>query len=287
MRLSKLSSSEEIFNTAVPPYQQAISDAGYDYKLKFQPPTASPPPKKNRTRTRQTVWFNPPFSLNVETNIGKEFFQIIDNFPKNNILAPIITRGKVKMSYRTMKNMDQIISSHNKKALADDPVADDEPVQPVCNCQKSKRHLCPLPGQCTVDANGPVESVVYRAEIKRTDTGGVEFYTGLTGGAFKKRWYQHCVDIRKYDPNDGSYGKRMSRYVGSLAAQNIPYEISWSIVTRAPTYSPVTKSCRLCLLEKYFIMFESSRATLNVKSEFFSSCPHKQKLLLKNNLSPG
>ena len=286
-RLSKLSSSEEIFNTAVPPYQQAISDAGYDYKLKFQPPTASPPPKKNRTRTRQTVWFNPPFSLNVETNIGKEFFQIIDNFPKNNILAPIITRGKVKMSYRTMKNMDQIISSHNKKALADDPVADDEPVQPVCNCQKSKRHLCPLPGQCTVDANGPVESVVYRAEIKRTDTGGVEFYTGLTGGAFKKRWYQHCVDIRKYDPNDGSYGKRMSRYVGSLAAQNIPYEISWSIVTRAPTYSPVTKSCRLCLLEKYFIMFESSRATLNVKSEFFSSCPHKQKLLLKNNLSPG
>ena len=80
-----------------------------------------------------------------------------------------------------------------------------------------------------------------------------EFYTGLTGGTFKKRWWKHCDDIRRYNPNDGSYGKRMSRYVGSLAAQNIPYTISWSIVTR----------------------------------EFFASCLHKQKLLLKNNLSPG
>ena len=199
--------------------------------MKYQPPTASPPPKKNRTRTRQIVWFNPPFSLNVETNIGKEFFQIIDKFPKINILAPIINRSKVKMSYRTMKNMNQVVSSHNKITLADD-----EPVQPVCNCQRSKKHLCPLPGQCTVDANGPVESVVYRAEIKRTDTGGVEFYTGLTGGTFKKRWWKHCDDIGKriptkpraliYFPKMESKRmeewKRMSRYVGSLAAQNIP-----------------------------------------------------------------
>ena len=33
-RLSKLSSSEEIFDAAVPPYQQAISNAGYRYKMK-------------------------------------------------------------------------------------------------------------------------------------------------------------------------------------------------------------------------------------------------------------
>ena len=44
----KICAIEEIFNTAVPPYQQAISDAGYNYKLKFQPPTASPPPKKEQ-----------------------------------------------------------------------------------------------------------------------------------------------------------------------------------------------------------------------------------------------
>ena len=36
------------------------------------------------------------------------------------------------------------------------------------------------------------------------------------------------------------------------------------------------------MLEKYFIMFEATGATLNVKSEFFSSCLHKRKFLLKN-----
>ena len=46
----KICAIEEIFNTAVPPYQQAISDAGYNYKLKFQPPTASPPPKRELDR---------------------------------------------------------------------------------------------------------------------------------------------------------------------------------------------------------------------------------------------
>ena len=90
-------------------------------------------------------------------------------------------------------------------------------------------------------------------------------------------------DIKNYDPDDGSYGKRMSRYVGELNSKKIPNTITWSIVSRASTCKPVTKSCRLCLLEKFLIMFESSTATLNVKSEFFSSCLHKRKLLLKNH----
>ena len=66
----------------------------------------------------------------------------------------------------------------------------------------------------------------------------------------------------------------MSRYVGDLNYKKIPNTI---------TYNPVTKSCRLCLMEKFLIMFESSSATLNVKSEFFSSCLHKKKLLFKKN----
>ena len=75
----------------------------------------------------------------------------------------------------------------------------------------------------------------------------------------------------------------------SLNRKGIPNNIVWEIVTRAPTYSPVTKSFRLCLMEKFYIMYESSKATLNVKSEFFSGCLHKKKLLLKNerNRKPG
>ena len=159
------------------------------------------------------------------------------------------------MSYRTMKNMD----SGNVE----------EEHEPSCNCQPSKKAQCPLPGQCHTDQYGRVESVVYRATITRQDTGATETYTGLTGGPFKTRWHAHNNDIRNYDPDDGAHGKRMSKYVGKLKADNIPYNISWSIVTRAPAYNPVSRSCRLCLLEKYFIMFESAGATLNIKSDFF------------------
>ena len=80
----------------------------------------------------------------------------------------------------------------------------------------SKRSECPQPGQCHTDQYRRVESVIYRARITREDTGATEHYTGLTGGPFKARWYGHMNDIRNYDPDDGSYGKRMSRYVGDL-----------------------------------------------------------------------
>ena len=156
------------------------------------------------------------------------------------------------------------------------------PSPTVTNCQHSKKANCPLPGQCHTDQYSRVESVIYRAKIVREDTGKEEYYTGQTGGPMKERWYGHVTSIKNYNPDDGSYGKRMSRYVGELNIKGIPNNITWSIVARAQTYNPVTKSCRLCTLERYYIMYESSQATLNVKSEFFAGCPHKKKLLLKN-----
>ena len=39
--------------------------------------------KDNRVRQRKIIWFNPPFSVNVEINIGKTFLKLIDeNFQK-------------------------------------------------------------------------------------------------------------------------------------------------------------------------------------------------------------
>ena len=37
-RLSKLSSSEAIFNTAAPPYQEALRKSGYSHKLVYNSP---------------------------------------------------------------------------------------------------------------------------------------------------------------------------------------------------------------------------------------------------------
>jgi len=47
-RLSSLSSSEEEFNTTIQPYQEALSNSGYDYKLKYNPTPKSNKNNKNR-----------------------------------------------------------------------------------------------------------------------------------------------------------------------------------------------------------------------------------------------
>ena len=69
-------------------------------------------------------------------------------------------------------------------------------------------------------------------------------------------------------------------HVWSLKRRNIPYNIKWEIIGGASPFTPVTEMCRLCLLEKYHIMYSKWGATLNQRSEFFSHCYHKDPSLL-------
>ena len=59
-RLSLLSSSEEIFNDSVTPYQDALDKSGYKHKLKYQANINTANNKKQRKRN--IIWFNPPYS---------------------------------------------------------------------------------------------------------------------------------------------------------------------------------------------------------------------------------
>ena len=93
-RLNSLSKTEEVFKEAIPPYQQALKDAGYSYKLNFIEiliplnPTSqggSAENQRKRTRTRNITWFNPPFCKSLKTNIGKDFLKILrESFPQEN-----------------------------------------------------------------------------------------------------------------------------------------------------------------------------------------------------------
>ena len=67
---------------------------------------------------RNITWFNPPFSNNVATNIGKEFFSLLaKHFPPSNRLHKIINKQNVKLSYSCLPNMRGIIANHNKRVL--------------------------------------------------------------------------------------------------------------------------------------------------------------------------
>ena len=98
-RLSSISSNEQVFNLARPPYQDALNKSGYNFTLKFDPPIANQ--NKKPQRQRKITWFNPPFSRNVRTNIGEQFLKLIDkNFPQNHPLRKVISRNTVKILYR-------------------------------------------------------------------------------------------------------------------------------------------------------------------------------------------
>ena len=96
--------------------------------------------ENKKRRQRKITWFNPPYSKNVQTNIGEKFLKLIDkNFPKDHPLRKIINRNTVKVSYKCMPNMKQKISTHNFKVLQG------EKIQPIygCNCTESEKHKDP------------------------------------------------------------------------------------------------------------------------------------------------
>ena len=67
-RLSKNSSSECEFNKVVQDYNKAIKANGYNHQLTYQEDNS---PKTNKTRKRNSIWFNPPFCKTVKTKVGR------------------------------------------------------------------------------------------------------------------------------------------------------------------------------------------------------------------------
>ena len=59
------------------------------------------------------------------------------------------------------------------------------------------------------------------------------------------------------------------------------YSISWTLMSKASSFSPTTGQCRLCLMEKSLLVLKPHLGTLNDRNEFFCHCRHKEKLLLE------
>ena len=141
-RLSRISCTEEIFNQGARDYQDALERSGYNFKLNYQPEentNESSLPK--RKRCRKIIYFYPPFSKDVKTNVGKQFLQAMDKHsPKGNPLHKIFNRNNVKMSYRCTANLGLKIAAHNSKILKSGASQDEE--TKTCSCRN--KLLCPV-----------------------------------------------------------------------------------------------------------------------------------------------
>ena len=119
-RLNTISSSEVEFNEAKADYERALGNAGYSAELKYDDEHKKTT-RASRKRRRRIVWYNPPFSKNVATNIGREFFKLLQlHFPKQHPFHCIFNKNTVKLLYSCTTNMDNIVKAHNAKILSKD-----------------------------------------------------------------------------------------------------------------------------------------------------------------------
>ncbi len=269
-RLNNISSNETIFNESKPEYQEALTKSGYDYKLKFNSDQTNKT-RYNRKRTRNVTWFNPPYSENVTTNLGRKFFYLLDKcFPPGHILHKLLNRNTVKLSYSCMPNIKQIISTHNKAVLKKcEPKPNLNPR--TCNCRNNT--MCPLDNKCMTP------SVVYQATVKRHDTNTEETYVGLTEHSFKTRYNGHMSSFKN---NENKHATALSEYIWTLKDKNVQYSLKWKILSKAKPYSTSNKLCNLCIEEKYFIIHRPDLSSLNKRNELVSACRHRKKHLLCN-----
>ena len=102
-------------------------------------------------------------------------------------------------------------------------------------------------------------------------------YVGLTGNSFKERYNGHKSSFRD---RKKQFSTELSKYIWGLKGENKDYDIQWKVLGSAPSYTNISKKCKLCTLEKYFIICKSTLATLNKRSELISTCRHKGKFTI-------
>jgi hypothetical protein len=266
-RISSISSNKENFDKAAPFYNNALNSCGYKENITFNPDTL----KVNaRTRYRNIIWFNPPFSISVRTNVAKLFLGIIDKcFPKGHKFQKLFNRNNVKVSYSCLPNIKNIINAHNKNILSDTP---DNSTQ-LCNCRQNT--LCPLNGKCLK------RNIIYICNIKTKHQEEGYYYIGLTEKTFKDRYYKHKNSFL-YESKANS--TELSKFVWDCKNKGFEPMLTWNILDQAEPFKPGGKSCNLCLTEKYHII-SSPLNLLNKRNELISKCRHENKFLIKNFLN--
>ena len=125
-RISSLLCNEEHFNNVKHYYEDQLKSCGYNEPFSFMNET--PANTGNKTRKHNIIWFNPPYSQSVKSNVGKIFLKLVrSHFPKTHRFHKIFNKNNVKVSYSCMNNMTQIIKSHNSKILNNNNIINENP----------------------------------------------------------------------------------------------------------------------------------------------------------------
>ena len=153
-RISDISCNKEYFDKAAPACNNALKFSGFNENIQFM---STPPPRRNRNR--KIIWFNPPYSVNVKTNIGRMFLRLIDkHFQRHHKYRKLFNRNNIKISNSCMPNMTNAIRNYNTSLLKDPTPTDIK----ECSCRQKTE--CPLDKKCLSGY------LVYNTLVDRLDT---------------------------------------------------------------------------------------------------------------------
>ena len=129
--------------------------------------------------------------------------------------------------------------------------------------------------------------MIYMAEVEskksengqeKTDKGT---YVALTDSMLKIRLAKHRQTFEEKQLKNAT---ELSKHIWKLKEKHVNCSIKWKVVGKAPSYSNHTKRCRLCILEKFFILCKPKWASLNQRAGPVNSCRHCKKYKLNNNI---
>ena len=211
------------------------------------------------------IWFNPPFSKNVATKIGRYFLNLLDkHFPQDHKFHKIFNRNNIKVSYSCMPSIKSAINSHNRKILHS-PANNQSR---TCNC--INKTDCPLQEKCLS------ENTLYQADIS-SENFQTKIYYGISETRFKTRYSNHK---KSFNHEKHKNDTQLSNELCKIKASKEEPVLVWKILGQYEAYNVNTKRCLLCLNEKLQVAIYRGNNMLNKRTEIISKCRHRNKYAL-------
>ena len=249
-------SSEKIFRKAVPEYQEALRKSGYTEELRYEKSDN----QRRRKRRRNIIWYNPPFSANVKTNVGKLFLSLVrTHFHKHHRYHKIFNMNTIKVSYSCVRNVASTIRGHNVSLLRKE-----KPPSRKCSCPSGA--VCPLDNQCLE------KNIIYEGTVTAVEGQVERDYVGLTSNEWKKR-----LGVHNQGFNHREHANRceLSKHIWDSSKE---YKLRWHILQKVKGRL-VAGACKLCTSEKLCIVNHPVEERL-LNSNWIQKCVHGRKYLL-------